>query len=140
MSAPANRLVGVDVGSKRIGLAWSDVTRSIATSLGTFNQDDTITFLESRKNDFSSILIGWPVDLRGLEGEAVVMAKAFETRLKRKFPDKDFHRFDERFTSVLAQQAILAGGLTRTARRDKGLVDAVAASILLQNYLDYLKR
>jgi putative Holliday junction resolvase len=134
------RIVGIDVGLKRVGIAWSDPSRTIAVSLGTYNQEEAVAFLDSKAEMFSDILIGWPFDLKGEEGDAVAMAKSFESRLKRRFPGKQFHRFDERFTSVMAQQAILASGITKSARRDKSLVDAVAASILLQNFLDHLKR
>jgi putative Holliday junction resolvase len=134
------RIVAIDVGRKRLGVAWSDPTGTIAVTLGTFHAEETVAFLEQRRAQFTDILVGWPIDLQGQEGEAVEMAKAFEKRLKNKFKDKIFHRFDERFTTVLAQRAILDSGVSKSARRDKSLVDGVAASILLQNYLEYLKR
>lgn len=134
------RLVGVDVGQKRVGLAWSDPTRSIATTIGTFNQEQAVAELVQRRNDFSEIVIGWPIDLNGQEGEAVVRTIAYESRLKKALPDKIFYRFDERFTSTIALQNIRNSGLGRQARSEKALVDGVAASILVQNYLDYLKR
>lgn len=133
-----NRLIGIDVGKKRIGLAQSDLLQTIASPIGAFSPSEIIQKLRelARKEPIQAFVVGWPLTLGGQEKEAVQMVRSFIGELKKQFPDISVITLDERFTSVMAQNAIKESGASRKKRRDKGLVDAVAASILLQNYLD----
>ncbi|MEX0928890.1 MAG: Holliday junction resolvase RuvX [Balneolales bacterium] len=132
------RILGVDVGLKKVGLAQSDVMAVIATPVGTFTQAETIDKIREAvdQETVEKVIVGWPVSLRGHEGESTRMVTNFITLLKKKIPDLEVITLDERFTSKAAQQTILDSGAKKKKRRDKKLVDAVAAAILLQNYLD----
>ena len=132
------RILSLDVGIKRIGIARSDVLQTIATPVGAF---DTIKVFQYLKNlflsePFEKIVVGWPVNLKGETGYATEMVENFIKKLKKELPGVEIVTLDERFTSQLAQQSIMASGVSRKRRQEKGLVDAVAAAILLQDYLD----
>ena len=83
-----------------------------------------------------AVVVGWPLTLEGEEGEQAERVQAFINRLRRALPDVRLVKWDERFTSEMAKEAIHAAGTTRKARRDRGRIDAAAAAILLQDYLD----
>jgi putative Holliday junction resolvase len=85
------------------------------------------------------VVLGWPLQEDGIEGEAVAVVAPFEKRLMRQLPEVQVVRWDERYTSVQARRAILESGARRKARRDRGRVDAAAAAIILQEYLDSQK-
>jgi len=132
------RLIGIDVGKKRIGLAQSDLLHSLASPIGAYSPGEIFKKLDEiiSKETVKKIVVGWPVTLKGEEGESVHMVKSFVGELKKKFPDIEIVTLDERFTSVMAKQAMIDSGTPRKKRREKGRVDAVAAAIILQNYLD----
>lgn len=132
------RIIGIDVGKKRIGLAQSDLLQTIASPIGAFSPGEIFRELEKRVSgeNVKKFVVGWPITLKGEEKESVHMVRSFIGELKKKFSDIEIITLDERFTSVMAQQAILDSGISKKRRRQKGLVDAIAASILLQNYLD----
>ncbi|MDG5767920.1 Holliday junction resolvase RuvX [Balneolales bacterium ANBcel1] len=132
------RTLGVDVGLKRIGIAQSDVTGTLASPLGTFASGEALTLISGMcdRGDVRSIVVGWPLTLRGEEGESVRMVKSFIARLEKQTGDVPIITLDERFTSTIAHQSIRDSGAGRKKRRDKGRVDSTAAAILLQNYLD----
>ena len=132
------RLIGIDVGKKRIGLAQSDLLQTIASPIGAFSGGEIFEKIEEivSQAPVKTFVVGWPVLLNGDEGESVHMVKSFIGELKKMFPDIEIVTLDERFTSVMAKQAILESGTPRKKRREKGRVDAAAAAIILQNYLD----
>ena len=132
------RIIGIDVGNKRIGLAQSDLLGMLASPIGAFTRSDIFDKLRelTEREPVKTFVIGWPLTLQGEEGEAIHMVKSFIGELKKEFPGIEIIHYDERFTSVMAQKAILSSGAPKKKRRDKGLVDAVAASLLLQDYLD----
>jgi putative Holliday junction resolvase len=132
------RILGLDVGKKRTGLAQSDPMLTIASPIGAFGTPDIFRKIEeiASESDILRIVVGWPVHLSGDSGESVHMVKSFMGELKKRFPEIETDVLDERFTSSLAQQSIIDAGTKKKKRQEKGLVDAVAAAILLQNYLD----
>lgn len=134
------RIIGLDVGLKRIGLAQSDLLGMLASPMGTFNHEEIIPKLETliEASTISKIIVGWPISLRGHENETTKLVQTFINRLNNKFPDLEIIKLDERFTSEIAKQSILDSGRSKKKRREKGLVDSVAATIILQNYLDQL--
>jgi putative Holliday junction resolvase len=132
------RILALDVGKKRTGLSQSDPMLTIASPIGAFER--TEIFNKIREINLNSqilkIVVGWPIHLSGQSGASVDMVKTFMKELNKHFPDIETDILDERFTTTMAQQAILASGAKKKKRQDKGLVDAIAATILLQNYLD----
>ncbi len=133
------RIVAIDYGKKRVGIAASDELRIIANGLETLAPNEALAFLQryvvAEKVDL--IVVGNPLNLNGLPAEAAAGAAEFTVRLKKLLPAIEITTFDERFTSRLAQQAILAAGVKKKDRRDKALVDKVSACIILQSYMEY---
>ncbi|MBI2429520.1 MAG: Holliday junction resolvase RuvX [Ignavibacteriales bacterium] len=137
-----DRILAIDYGSIRIGLAMSDPLKIIAQGLKTIRNDPNavaeITKVV-RENNVSTIVVGKPLNLSGNESSKSVEVDAFVRTLKEKIT-VEIVMVDERFTSVMAQRAILAMGAKKKQRQNKGKVDEVASAILLQGYLDSLKR
>ena len=125
---------------KRIGLAQSDPTRTIASPIGTYAEPDLLKKLVSEAHQIETIVVGWPISMRGHEGSATEMVKAFIKRLEKKLPNIQIELLDERFTSTLANQTIRNTVSSKKKRQEKGLVDTIAAAILLQSYMDRLTR
>lgn len=132
------RIFGVDVGQRKVGLAQSDKMAVLASPVGTYSQEGAIEKIKSAvvQGDIDKVVIGWPVSLKGHEGESTQMVTRFINLLKKKVPEIEVIKLDERFTSKVAQQFILQSGAKKKKRQDKEFVDAVAAAVLLQNYLD----
>lgn len=132
------RILALDVGKKRIGIARSDVMQTIATPVGAYSSEEVFQFLKNLflSEPFYKIIIGWPLNLKGETGAATEMVNQFIGKLKKLLPDVEIIKLDERFTTAMAQQSIIESGVSRKRRQDKGLVDAVAAAILLQDYLN----
>ena len=133
----SGRILAVDVGQKRYGLAQSDPTRTIASAVGTFHLEDLLAkLLEiTARESIQTLVVGWPLNMDSAESEATDRVKAFITTIERRFPTLTIVKFDERFTSVMAQRTIRESGVGMMKRREKGLVDSVAVVILLQEYL-----
>ena len=131
------RILAVDVGQKRYGLAQSDPTRTIASAVGTFHLDDLLAKLReiTSREVIDTVVVGWPLNMNSAESEATERVQAFITTVERRFPAVQVVKFDERFTSVMAQRTIRESGVGKKRRQEKGLVDSVAAVILLQEYL-----
>lgn len=132
------RLIGIDVGRKRIGLAQSDLLQTIASPIGAFSGGEIFKKIQDivKQGPVKKFVIGWPIKLSGEEGESVHMVQSFIGELKKMFPDIEIVTLDERFTSVMAKQALIKSGIPKKKRREKGRVDAAAAAIILQSYLD----
>lgn len=132
------RILGVDYGEKRIGLALSDPTKIIASGLETASPYSFDSMLETllNKYDIDKIVIGFPNTSKAKESEMTTAVRIFADRIHRKYPALPIEFFDERLTSKMAQQTIRDAGAKKKQRRDKKLVDKVAAVIILQNYLD----
>lgn len=131
------RILAIDYGSKRVGLAVTDSLRLIATGLTTVHSKDLITFLEAyfKKEVVDIIVVGEPKTLQNNKSDSARFIDPFVTHLQRKFPDKTIARYDERFTSTMAHQTMLAGGLKKKDRQDKEMVDVISATIILQSYM-----
>ena len=132
------KALGIDYGTKRTGIAISDETSTIASSLDTvetFRLDDFISNLIKFEN-IDCFVVGYPVDLKNNNTDVTAHVKGFVKRLKEKYPNKKICLVDERFTSKIAQKAIFSSGVKKTKRKDKSLVDKVSATIILQDYLN----
>ena len=132
------RVIGVDFGRARVGIAVSDPLMLFAQPLGAFSPKNALAQLEQIRGQegIEKLVLGWPYELDGHEGPAVDAVRSFESRLLKAFPGIEIVRWDERFSSKEATEAIVASGARKSKRREKGVVDAVAAAIILQSYLD----
>ncbi len=132
------RLIGVDVGKKRIGLAQTDLLKTIASPVGTFSPDEIFRELVRMVNEspVEAFIIGWPLDPEGQEGAATQMVSRFIRKLEAEFPDIPVHKVDERYTSKRAKEIMREIGVPKMKRREKERVDRIAAAVILQHYLD----
>ena len=132
------RLIGIDVGKKRIGVAQTDLLKTIATPVGTFSPDDVFSNIEHivEQAPVEKFIVGWPLSLSGDEGSATQMVEDFIKKLHHSFPHIDIVKIDERYTSTQAKSLMVEAGIPKKKRREKGRVDRIAAAIILQNYLD----
>ena len=133
-----DRLIGIDYGRKRTGLATSDPLGIFASALETVPSAKIIDYLKkyAEKETITHIVIGYPMNLNGQPSEAAKDVDAFLPVLKKAFPDVPVTLEDERFTSVLAHRAMIDGGMKYKDRKDKTSVDKISAAIILQGYLD----
>lgn len=133
-----SRILSVDYGKKRTGLAVTDPLQIIANGLVTVATSKLFDFLKDyiAKEEVERIVIGRPVQLNGQPSENLARVGQFVNRWKKEIPHIPIEYYDERFTSVLAQQTILASGVKKKTRKeDKGLVDEISATIILQDYM-----
>jgi len=135
------RILAIDYGKKRTGIAVSDPLQIIANSLATVGTHEIFDFLTSyfKKEDVSTIVVGYPKQMNNLPSEAVNYINPFIRKLKKIWPEKELVLMDERFTSKMAVQTMIEGGLKKSKRRDKALIDAISATIILQSYMDSIK-
>lgn len=135
------RLLAIDYGRKRCGIAVTDSLRICANGLATVRACDLISFLKEycSREPVDKIIIGLPKQMDGSPSESSRYIEPFIRQLGREMPEMPIERYDERFTSTLAHRAMIDGGLHRMARRDKGLVDEIAAAIILNDYLSSRK-
>ena len=134
------RLLAIDYGTKRTGIAVSDPLRLIAGGLETVPTKDLERWLADyfAREEVSTIVLGKPSHMDGTPSDTWRFIEPLAGRLRRAWPDKEVVFYDERFTSVLAHRAMLDGGLGRMARRDRALVDKISATIILQGYMEYV--
>lgn len=131
------RLLAIDYGTKRCGIAVSDPLQIIANGLTTVHSKDLLAFLENyfAKEDVETIVVGEPKRMNGEATDATAHVEAFVKQLAKKFPSKKIARVDERFTSKMAFQTMIDSGLKKKDRRDKALIDEISATIILQSYM-----
>lgn len=131
------RIVAIDYGIKRTGIAVTDELQIIASGLTTIPSETVISFLKDYfdKEVVSKVLIGEPKQMNGLPSESTPVIEAFVVQFHKAFPDMKIERVDERFTSKMAFQTMIDSGLKKKQRQNKALVDEIAATILLQDYL-----
>lgn len=135
------RILSVDYGKKRTGIAVTDPLKIIAGGLATVNTSQLMEWLRNylTHEEVELIVVGEPKQPNGQPSENLPRVMAFVRKLEREFPLIPVKLYDERFTSVLAHQAMIDGGLRRKARQDKALVDEISATIILQSYLESRK-
>ncbi len=137
-----SRILAIDFGQKKSGIAVTDVLQIIATPLTTVLSKTLIDFLKKYMEDeeVETIVIGEPKTMDNKPSDSTKYINPFIGRLKKAFPLMNIDRMDERFTSRMAFQAMIDGGLGKKARQNKELVDAISASLILQTYLEYKKK
>lgn len=138
---PMGRIISIDYGRKRTGLAASDTLQMIANGLTTLPSGEVVNFLSEyvKKEPVDLFVVGLPKQMNNEPSENMKYVEAFVTHLKRVIPEIPVEYYDERFTSVLAHKAMLEGGLKKKKRQDKALVDEISAVIILQEYLESKK-
>ena len=131
------RILAIDYGFKRTGIAVTDELQSIASGLTTVPSTTTIAFLKDyfSKEIVAKVLIGEPKQMDGTPSESTEVIEKFVSDFKMAFPEMPIDRVDERFTSKMAFQTMIDSGLKKKQRQNKGLIDEIAATILLQDYL-----
>ncbi len=136
------RILAIDYGNKRTGIAVTDPLQIAANGLETVPTHQLLNFLEQylSREEVETIVIGLPKQMSGEESETMQHIRPLKRKLEEKFPHIKLVYADERFTSVLAHKAMLEGGLKKKARQDKALVDKISATIILQTYLETLNQ
>jgi putative Holliday junction resolvase len=131
------RILAIDYGQKRIGLAVTDELKIIASPLDTILVKDIHEFLKQyiAKNPVELILVGLPKTLDNKPSESTPFVENFVSWLKNAFPQIPIERVDERFTSKMAFQSMIDSGISKKARKDKALIDKISATIILQSYM-----
>ena len=132
------RIIGIDYGLKRIGLAVTDPLQIFASPLITVSPAEFDNFLTDylTTNEIDAFVIGYPVQMNNKPSESVVYINPFIKKLKKKYPEKHIYLEDERFTSQMAFRTMVEGGVKKKDRQDKSMVDKISASIILQSFLD----
>ncbi|MBL7977106.1 MAG: Holliday junction resolvase RuvX [Bacteroidetes Order II. Incertae sedis bacterium] len=133
------RLIGLDFGEKRIGVAITDPLQLIAQPHGTYHQAElwsVLTKMVQEEPGVEAFVVGWPLQEDGSEGAATFRVATFIQQLSEKFADIPIHKIDERYTSEMAIESIRASGLRMKARREKSRVDRTAAAILLRDFME----
>ncbi len=135
------RILAIDYGRKRTGLAVTDPLRITASPLLTVETAQLVPWLRDyfAREQVDEVVIGHPTQMNGQESESMNYIRPFLGLFRKTFPDKPITMFDERFTSVLAHRAMIAGGMKKKDRQNKAVVDRIAACIILEDYLDKLK-
>jgi putative Holliday junction resolvase len=136
------RIVAIDYGKKRTGLAVSDPLQMIAGGLATVESRAAIDYLRdyTAREDVELFILGEPRRMNYEPSENMLRVQQFRQRLQKTIPSIAVHLVDERFTSVLAHRAMLEGGLKKSQRQNKALVDELSATILLQSYLETIQK
>ncbi|NLN94623.1 MAG: Holliday junction resolvase RuvX [Bacteroidales bacterium] len=136
------RILAIDYGRKRTGIAVSDPLQIISTALQTVETHTLIPFLKDyiSRETVDCIVVGEPRQMNNQPSESVIYIEPFIRQLKKEFPEIPVERVDERFTSKIASRAIQQSGLKKKDRRDKSLIDSVSAVILLQSWFEKNKK
>lgn len=134
------KILAIDYGAKRTGFAISDESNIFAFGLSTQETKNNITYLQTLipKEKIGTVVIGIPKKLNNELAEIVPKIELFKRQLKNKFPDLKIVDIDERFTSKMAFQSMIDSGMKKKDRQNKGLVDEISATIILQNFLETL--
>lgn len=131
------RILAIDFGKKRTGIAVTDEMQIIASGLTTVDTDDLFTFLKNYilVENVELFLVGKPKQMNNSDSESETLIIPFLKKLTKNFPNIPFKRIDERFTSKMAFQTMINSGLKKNQRKNKALVDEISATIILQSYL-----
>lgn len=133
------RILAIDYGKKRVGIAVTDPCGIIATGLQTVPAHEILVFLQQymAREKVDLFVVGHPKQMDNTDSECMNYIRPFLVALKRKFPDIPIEMYDERFTSVLAHRALIEGGAKKKTRQDKALIDTISATIILTSYMEH---
>jgi putative Holliday junction resolvase len=132
------RIMAIDYGQKRVGIAVTDELQIFATALETVAAHEIFTFLKKyfSQNKVDIVVIGEPKQMNNTKSDAARFIDPFVTKIKKEFPEMPIERYDERFTSKMAFQTMIDSGIGREKRKNKALVDSISATLILQTYLE----
>ncbi len=133
------RILAIDYGQKRVGLAVTDEGQIIATALDTVHSKDIFQYLKdyTRREKVDSFVVGEPKQMNNQMSDSVKFIDPFVRKLKKEFPDIELERYDERFTSKIAFQTMISAGLKKKDRQNKATIDKISAVLILQSYMKY---
>ncbi len=133
-----SRIVGVDVGTKRVGVAVADPLHLFAQTHGTYSPDEALDVLRDIHDEegIEEVVVGWPLTEDGAAEDATEMVESYVDRIRDMLGAVEVVREDERYTSEIAKDLLRRAGVSQPGRYDKGRVDAAAAAVILQGYLD----
>ncbi len=136
------RILAIDYGRKRCGVAVTDVMQIIATGLQTVPTAELMNFLKqyAQKEQVDTFVVGYAKQMDATDSESMQYIRPFVEKLRKEFPNTPVEMIDERFTSKIAFQAMIDGGLKKKQRQDKALIDTVSATIILQSYMEQKQR
>jgi len=132
------RILAIDYGTKRTGIAVTDPLRIIATALDTVESSQLIEFLKKyfQREGVDEVVIGMPKQMNNQDSETAPAVRKFVEHFKNTFPEKPISLADERFTSSMAHRTMIDGGMSKKNRQVKGNVDKISATIILQSYME----
>lgn len=132
------RILAIDFGTKRVGLAVTDPLKIVASPLDTVHSKDLVKYLKDYDDSegIEEIVLGLPTKLDGSDTTITEQVRQLHKHLKKQFPEKPVNLHDERFTSKMALDAMIAGGMKKKDRREKGNIDKVSAAVILRSYLE----
>ena len=132
------RILALDYGTKRVGIAVTDPLQIIANNLTTISEKDVWTFLNDyfKKEKVEKLVIGYPIQTTGEGSDSLRVINPFIRKFIKMFPDIPIEQVDERYTSKIAHRSMIEGGMKKKDRKNKSNVDAISATIILQGYLD----
>lgn len=132
------RLLSIDYGRRRCGIAVTDPLRIVASGLATVETSKLIEYIKNyvSHEQVDAIIVGYPTTMRGEESDSMRYIRPGIGQLRKALPQTEIIFFDERFTSAIAHRAMLDGGMKKSARRDKAIVDEISATIILNDYLE----
>jgi putative Holliday junction resolvase len=135
------RIIALDYGTKRVGIAVTDPLQIIATGLKTIPTSEVWTFLKEYlvQEKIEYLVIGYPMQMNGTGSESLRVINPFIQKFRKIYPNINVELVDERFTSKIAFQTMIDGGLKKKDRQNKALIDTISATIILQSYMEYLK-
>ena len=138
LSSKKSRIVGVDVGTKRVGIAVADPLRLFAQTRGTYPPEEALEALRemSGEEGIDTVVVGWPLTEEGTAENATDMVESYVDRIREALGEVTVVREDERYTSEIAKDLLRRAGVSQPGRYDRGRVDAAAAAVILQGYLD----
>ncbi len=133
-----SRLVGIDVGTKRIGIAQTDLLKTFANPVGTFPPNQVFTEIQkiAEQSTIDAFIVGWPLTTSGEQGKATDRVSSFIGNLKKRYPEIKVIKVDERYTSNQAKELMVKAGVPKMKRREKERVDQIAAALILERYLE----
>lgn len=132
------RIIAVDYGTKRVGIAVTDPMRIIASPLDTVHSTELVSFLEKyiASEEVDVLVIGLPKRLNNTDSDITQLIREFTVYMSRKFPQLKIENVDERFTSKIAFNAMIDGGMKKKKRQEKGTIDKLSATVILQSYME----
>ena len=135
------RILAIDYGQKRVGLAVTDPMQIIATGLDTVSAHEALNYIKSyvEREQVDKFVVGLPKQMNGADSQSMQYITPFVKKMRELFPNIELIYVDERFTSVLAHKTMLDGGLKKKDRQNKELVDRISATIILQSYLESIR-